>query len=186
MFPVQPAASILAGEWVEWAWSKRGWRKGQISWKVTQGRHRYKLPTFFLFPSNYVSNVQRLGFLARHQEELGNHIDSRLDLEFSTFLPAMYAQTIYLSISEVLWFLPHIFSSWLHLFFFLVFCIPCLNFFNKGTDISRGNKTDENMVLYFPLCSSKFSVLEEGGGGEVQLGCLFLLLNWTIWKERHE
>lgn len=38
------------------------------------------------------------------------------------------------------------------------------------------------MVLYFPLCSSKFSVLEEGGGGggEVRLGCLLLLLNWTI------
>lgn len=54
----------------EWSCSKRGWRKGQISWKVTQGRHWYKLPNFFLFPHNYVSNVQRLGFLASHQMNL--------------------------------------------------------------------------------------------------------------------
>lgn len=79
MFPVEPVASTVTGEGVTLAWSGRGWGKGQVSWKLTQGRPWYKLHTFFQLPHNYVSNVQWLDFVNQPPDELGNHIDSRLE-----------------------------------------------------------------------------------------------------------
>lgn len=151
MFPVEPVASSLTGKWGKLAWSKRGWGKGQVSWKLTQGRHWYKLQTFFLLPHNYVSNVQRLDFVKQPPDELGNHIDSRLEWEFSTFFPAMYVQTMYLSVFETPCFLPHVFDKdYIHMVFpslsypvFKPFSANMQKHFN-------GKNTNENMVLYFP------------------------------------
>lgn len=99
MFPVDSVASSVTGEWVKLAWSKSGWGKGQVSWKLTRGRRWYKLHTFFLLPHNYVSDVPQLDFVNQPPDELGNHIDSRLEWEFSTFsLPCMFKQYICLSL----------------------------------------------------------------------------------------
>lgn len=152
MFPVEPVASHLTGEWVELAWSEGGWGKGQVSWTLTQGRHRYKLQTFSLLPHNYASNVQRLDFVNQPPDELGNHIGSRLEWEFSSFFPAMYVQAIYLSVFGTPCFIamrtqqltvPIWFSLVLDTWYLNLFQQRCKNIFN-------GNKTDENMVLYFP------------------------------------
>lgn len=153
MFPVEPVTSNRTGEWVELAWSKRGWGKGQVSWKLTPGRHRYKLQTFFLLLHNYVSNVQQLDFVNQPPDELGNHIGSRLDWEFSTFSPAMYVQTIDLSAFETpLLLTTHIQQLTVPICFFLVFCILCLNRCQQRCKhIFNGNKMDKNIVSYFPF-----------------------------------
>lgn len=55
--------------------------------------------------------MQRLDFVNQPPDELGNHIDSRLEWEFSTFFPAMYVQTIYSSVFETPCFSCRMYST---------------------------------------------------------------------------
>lgn len=150
MFPGEPIASRLPADQVKLTWSKRGWGKGQVSEKLTRGRHWYKLQAFFLLPHNYVSNVQRLDFVNQPPDELGNHID-RLEWEFSASFPAMYVQTIYSSVFATPGFCHTYSKADCAMWFFLALAIMCLNLFQQICKNSfNGNNTNENIVLYSP------------------------------------
>lgn len=109
---------------------KRGWGKGQVSWKPTRARHGHKLQPFFRLPPNYASNVHRLDFVNQPPDELRNHIDSRLEWEFSTFFPAMYVQAIYLSVFDTLLLAACTQQLTVLIWFSLVSGIWCLNLFS--------------------------------------------------------
>jgi hypothetical protein len=188
MFPVEPAASSRTGEWVQLAWSKGGWGKGQVSRKLTQGRHWYKLQTHFLLSHNYVSNVQWLAFVNQPPDELRNHIGSRLEWEFSTFLPAMYVQTIYLSAFETPWFLPHLFSSFFYTCLFASLLHTVFKLFStKMQKHFNDNKMDENKASYFASITPKCFISKKPKIVTcLRCDYLFFLFNNYLWKGTEE